>query len=52
MLKVAMDEDIRSPPVIPAKTFVRAFGEFLRDIGYDSLLRSKPENRERQRYPV
>lgn len=33
MLKVAMDEDIRSPPVITAKTFVRALGEFLRDIG-------------------
>ena len=33
LLKVAMDEDIRSSPVITAKTFVRALGEFLRDIG-------------------
>jgi hypothetical protein len=33
LLKVAMDEDIWSPPVITAKTFVRALGEFLRDIG-------------------
>lgn len=33
LLKVAMNEDIRSPPVITAKTFVRALGEFLRDIG-------------------
>lgn len=33
LIKVAMDEDIRSPPVLTAKTFVRALGEFLRDIG-------------------
>jgi len=33
LIKVALDEDIRSPPVLTAKTFVRALGEFLRDIG-------------------
>ena len=33
LLKVAMNEGIRLPPAITAKTFVRALGEFLRDIG-------------------
>jgi hypothetical protein len=33
LIKVAMDKDMRSPPVLTAKTFVRALGEFLRDIG-------------------
>lgn len=33
LIKVALDEEIRSPPVLTAKTFVRALGEFLRDIG-------------------
>ncbi len=33
LIKVALDGDIRSPPVLTAKTFVRALGEFLRDIG-------------------
>jgi hypothetical protein len=33
LVKIAIDEDIRSPPVVTAKTFVRALGNFLRDIG-------------------
>jgi hypothetical protein len=33
LIKIALDKDIRSPPVLTAKTFVRALGEFLRDIG-------------------
>jgi len=33
LIKVALDEDIRSRPALTAKTFVRALGEFLRDIG-------------------
>ncbi|TMT78034.1 ISNCY family transposase [Haloterrigena sp. H1] len=33
LIKVALDEPIRSPPVITAKTFVRALGDFLRKFG-------------------
>ena len=33
LIKVALDEPIRSPPVITAKTFVRALGDFLREFG-------------------
>jgi hypothetical protein len=33
LIKVALDEPIRSPPVITAKTFVRALGDFLREVG-------------------
>ena len=33
LIKAAIDRDVRSPPVITAKTFVRALGDFLRDIG-------------------
>ncbi|WP_018258458.1 transposase [Halomicrobium katesii] len=33
LIKVALDEPIRSPPVITAKTFVRALGDFLRKVG-------------------
>jgi IS4 transposase len=33
LIKVALDEPIRSPPVIMAKTFVRVLGDFLREVG-------------------
>jgi len=33
LIKVALDKQVRSPPVLTAKTFVRALGDFLRDIG-------------------
>jgi IS4 transposase len=33
LIKVALDEPIRSPPEITAKTFVRALGDFLREVG-------------------
>jgi IS4 transposase len=33
LIKAALDEPIRSPPVITAKTFVRALGDFLREFG-------------------
>ncbi|WP_348611004.1 transposase [Halobaculum rarum] len=33
LLKVALDRPVRSAPVITAKTFVRALGEFLREFG-------------------
>ncbi|MCF2165405.1 transposase [Halobacterium salinarum] len=33
LIKVGLDEPIRSPPVITAKTFVRALGDFLRKFG-------------------
>jgi len=33
LIKVALDKPIRSPPVITAKTFVRALGDFLREFG-------------------
>ena len=33
LVKIAIDMDIRSPPVITAKTFVRVLSDFLRDIG-------------------
>jgi hypothetical protein len=33
LIKVALDKPIRSPPVITAKTFVRALGDFLRKFG-------------------
>lgn len=33
LIKVALDEPIRSPPVITARTFVRALGDFLREFG-------------------
>ncbi|MFC3477734.1 transposase [Halobacterium litoreum] len=32
LIKVALDKEIRSPPVLTAKTFVRALGEFLREV--------------------
>ena len=32
LIKVANDEDIRSEPVITVKTFVRAIGDFLREV--------------------
>jgi hypothetical protein len=33
LLKRGFDQDIREPPVITAKTFVRTLGEFLRELG-------------------
>lgn len=33
LVKVAMDEDIRSKPVLTAKTFCRALGDFFREFG-------------------
>src|SRR5699024_11039405 len=33
LVKVAMDEDIRSQPVLTAKTFCRALGEFFKRYG-------------------
>jgi hypothetical protein len=33
LIKVALDKPIRSPPVITAKTFVRALGDSLREFG-------------------
>lgn len=33
LVKAGMDRDIRSPPVVTAKTFVRAVGRFLREVG-------------------
>ncbi|MCD2199336.1 transposase [Halobacterium sp. KA-4] len=33
LIKVALEKSIRSPPVITAKTFVRALGDFLRELG-------------------
>ena len=32
LIKIARDEEIRSPPVVTVKTFVRAIGDFLREI--------------------
>lgn len=33
LVKVGMDRDIRSPPVVTARTFVRAVGQYLREGG-------------------
>lgn len=32
LIKVARDQEIRSPPVVGVKTFVRALGDFLREV--------------------
>jgi uncharacterized membrane protein len=50
LIKVALGKDIRAPPVLTAKTFVRALGNFLRDIGWRWFLDSGVDSRERQHY--